>query len=140
MVTGVQTCALPISDRNVPGDIEIWYMKIPVEVLAVGSEAAAIDSRIALQRDEHVIVKKRVSVFHGTYLSSMLKNIGVDTVIATGVTAASCVRNTIEDAIADGFRPIAVKEGSGDRVAGAVGWNLFDIDTKFSDVEPLKNV
>ena len=132
--------AYDVTNRNVPGDMEIWYMKIPVEVLAVGSEAAAIDSPIALQRDEHVIVKKRVSVFHGTYLSSMLKNISVDTVIATGVTAASCVRNTIEDAIADGFRPIAVKEGSGDRVAGAVGWNPFDIDTKFSDVEPLKNV
>jgi N-carbamoylsarcosine amidase len=28
----------------------------------------------------------------------------------------------------------------GDRVAGAVEWNLFDIDAKFGDVEPLETV
>ena len=28
----------------------------------------------------------------------------------------------------------------GDRVAGAVEWNLFDIDAKFRDVEPLEAV
>ena len=37
--------------------------------------------------------------------------------------------------LADGFRPIAVKEAIGDRVPGAVLWNLFDIDAKFGDVE-----
>ena len=134
------TTAYDVTDRNVPGDMGLWHMKIPVEVLAAGSEAAAIDSRIAPQKGEHVIVKKRASAFHGTYLSGMLKNMGVDTVIVTGVTAAACVRNTIEDAIADGFRPIAVKEGIGDRIAGAVEWNLFDIDAKFGDVEPLNKV
>jgi len=39
------------------------------------------------------------------------------------------------DGLADGFRPIAVKEAIGDRVPGAVLWNLFDIDAKFGDVE-----
>jgi maleamate amidohydrolase len=134
------TTAYDVVDRNVPGDMGLWHNKIPVEVLKVGSEAAAIDSRIAPREGEHVIVKKRASAFHGTYLSGMLKNMGVDTVIVTGVTAAACVRNSIEDAIADGFRPIAVKEGIGDRIAGAVEWNLFDIDAKFGDVEPLENV
>ena len=53
---------------------------------------------------------------------------------------AGCVRHTVEDAIADGFRPIVVRECVGDRVAGAVEWNLFDIDAKFGDVEPLERV
>lgn len=134
------TTAYDVTDRNVPGDMGFWHMKIPVEVLAVGSDVAAIDSRITPQKGEHVIVKKRASAFHGTYLSGMLKNMGVDTIVVTGVTAAACVRHTIEHAIADGIRPIAVKEGIGDRVAGAVECNLFDIDAKFGDVEPLKNV
>jgi maleamate amidohydrolase len=64
----------------------------------------------------------------------------IDTVIITGVTAAGCVRHTVEDAIAEGFRPIVVREAVGDRVAGTVAWNLFDIDSKFGDVEPLENV
>ncbi len=134
------TTAYDVTDRTVPGDMGLWHHKIPVEVLKVGSEAAAIDSRIAPIAGEHVIVKKRASAFHGTYLSGMLKAMGVDTVIVTGVTAAACVRNTVEDAIADGFRPIAVREAIGDRIAGAVEWNLFDIDAKFGDVEPLANV
>ena len=121
-------------------DMGLWASKIPVEVLAEGSEAVQIDSRIAPLPNEMVIVKKRASGFHGTYLSSYLKACGVDTVIVTGVTAAACVRHTIEDAIADGFRPIAVRECVGDRIAGAVEWNLFDIDAKFGDVEPLSRV
>ena len=134
------TTTYDVTDRNVPGDMGFWHMKIPVEVLAVGSEASAIDSRIASQKGEHGIVKKRASAFHGTCLSGTAENMGVDTVVVTGVTAAACVRHTIEPAIADGIGPIAVKEGIADCVAGAVEWNLFDIDAQFGDVEPLNNV
>jgi N-carbamoylsarcosine amidase len=121
-------------------DMGLWQYKIPVEVLKTGSWEAAIDDRIAPAPGEHVIVKKRASAFHGTYLSGMLRAAGVDTVIVTGVTACACVRNTVEDAIADGFRPIVVREAVGDRIIGAVEWNLFDIDAKFGDVEPLDKV
>jgi len=59
----------------------------------------------------------------------------VDTILVTGVTASACVCETICDGLAGGFRTIAVKEAIGDRVPGAVLWNLFDIDAKFGDVE-----
>lgn len=121
-------------------DMGLWRYKIPTEVLKSGSEEAAIDERIAPREDEIVLVKKRASAFHGTHLSGMLKAAGVDTVIVTGVTACACVRNSVEDALAEGFRPIVVREGVGDRILGAVEWNLFDIDAKFGDVEPLENV
>ena len=61
-------------------------------------------------------------------------------VIVTGVTMAGCTRHTVEDAIAEGFRPIVVREAVGDRVPGVVEWNLFDIEAKFGDVEPLTTV
>jgi maleamate amidohydrolase len=32
------------------------------------------------------------------------------------------------------------RECVGDRVAGVTSWNLFDIDAKFGDVEPLADV
>jgi nicotinamidase-related amidase len=121
-------------------DLGLWVHKIPVELLEVGSEAVAIDDRIAPQPGELVLVKKRASGFHGTNLSSYLNAHGVDTVIVTGVTMAGCVRHTTEDAIAEGFRPIVVREAVGDRVPGVVEWNLFDIDAKFGDVEPLERV
>ena len=50
------------------------------------------------------------------------------------MTACACVRETICDGLAEGFRTIAAREAIGDRVPGAVAWNLFDIDAKFADV------
>lgn len=121
-------------------DMGLWHKKIPAELLQLGTPEVAIDDRIAPVEGEHIIVKKRASAFHGTYLSGMLKALGVDTVVVTGVTCAGCVRHTVEDAIAEGFRPIVVRECVGDRTMGVVEWNLFDIDAKFGDVEPLANV
>jgi nicotinamidase-related amidase len=121
-------------------DMGLWHHKIPVEVLQLGTDAVAIDERIAPEPGEQVIVKKYASAFHGTYLAGFLRALGVDTVVVTGVTMAGCVRHTVEDALGLGFRPIVVRECVGDRVAGAVAWNLFDIDAKFGDVESLETV
>jgi nicotinamidase-related amidase len=121
-------------------DCGLWRHKIPVELLHVGDPWVQIDERIAPASGEQVIVKKRASAFHGTHLTSFLNAHGVDTVILTGVTMAGCVRHTCEDAIAEGFRPIVVREAVGDRVPGVVEWNLFDIDAKFGDVEPVDRV
>jgi nicotinamidase-related amidase len=121
-------------------DMGLWHRKIPVEVLRLGTDAVAIDERIAPEPGEHVIVKKFASAFHGTHLLGLLRSAGVDTVIVTGVTMAACVRHSVEDALGLGFHPIVVRECVGDRIAGAVEWNLFDIDAKFGDVEPLETV
>ncbi len=121
-------------------DMGLWNRKIPLEELKVGTEAVQIDDRIAPEPGELVIVKKRASAFHGTNLASYLTAHRVDTVIVTGVTMAGCTRHTVEDAIAEGFRPIVVREAVGDRVPGVVEWNLFDIEAKFGDVEPLTSV
>ena len=135
-VVHVTTC-YQITDRdNVNTDMGLWHHKIPVEVVdQKDTNLWAIDSRIAPIEGEQLLVKKRASAFHGTYLAGYLRAAGVDTVIVTGVTASACVRETVCDALADGFRPIVPKEAVGDRVPGAVLWNLFDIDAKFGDVE-----
>jgi len=121
-------------------DMGLWAKKIPSEALANGSDAVQIDERLDRRPDELVIVKKQASAFRGTNLSSFLNAAGVDTIVVTGTTASACVRATVEDGIADGFRPIIVRECIGDRITGAVEWNLFDIDAKFGDVEPLDTV
>jgi N-carbamoylsarcosine amidase len=155
IIPGVQRLLAAAREKSVPvvytttayavtegpnSDMGLWNRKIPLEVLELGSEAVAIDELIAPEPGEQVIVKKAASAFHGTPLSSLLTSQGVDTVILTGVTMAGCVRHTAEDAIAEGFRPIVVRECVGDRVPGVVEWNLFDIDAKFGDVEPLERV
>lgn len=134
------TTAYDVLDADLPSDMGLWSQKIPVESLDPASEATQVDDRIAPQPGELVITKKRASAFPGTNLQQFLTANRIDTVIVTGVTAAGSVRHTVEDAIAEGFRPIIVKEAVGDRVPGVVAWNLFDMDSKFGDVEPLQNV
>ena len=138
LVVHVTTC-YQITDRENPHtDMGLWHHKIPVEAVDQSKpELWAIDSRIAPVEGEHILIKKQASAFHGTYLASYLHAAGIDTILVTGVTATACVRQTICDGLADGFRPIAVKECIGDRIPGAVDWNLFDIDAKFGDVESV---
>ena len=130
------TTAYEIPDRNAPfTDMGLWHCKIPIEVVDLkNKELWAIDSRIAPVEGEHTLLKKRASAFHGTGLGGTLRAAGVDTILVTGVTATACVRTTICDGLADGFRTIAVRECIGDRVPGAVAWNFYDIDAKFADV------
>jgi N-carbamoylsarcosine amidase len=96
-------------------DMGLWHHKIPVEVLQLGTDAVAIDERIAPEPGEHVIVKKHASAFFGTHLANTRARRRRHTVI-TGVTMAGCVRHTTEDAIGYSFRPIVVRECVGDRV------------------------
>ena len=137
-VIHVTTC-YQVTDRKNPNtDMGLWHNKIPVDVVAQSDENLwAIDSRIAPIEGEQVLIKKRASSFHGTYLAGFLRAAGVDTILVTGVTASACVRTTLCDGLAEGFRTIAVRECIGDRVPGAVAWNLFDIDAKFADVESV---
>ena len=133
------TTAYQVTDRENPhSDMGLWHHKIPVEAVDLKDEALwAIDDRIAPVEGEWVMIKKRASSFSGTPLAGYLRSIGVDTILVTGVTATACVRTTICDGLAEGFRTIAVREAIGDRVPGAVAWNLYDIDAKFADVESV---
>ena len=133
------TTAYEVTDRNAEfTDMGLWHCKIPMDGVDIkDTELWAIDSRIAPVEGEYTLLKKRASSFHGTELAGILRAANVDTILVTGVTATACVRETVCDGIADGFRTIAVKECIGDRIPGAVAWNLFDLDAKFADVHTV---
>ena len=133
------TTAYEVTDRDAEfTDMGLWHCKIPVDVVDIkNKELWAIDSRIAPVEGEYTLLKKRASSFHGTELAGILRAANVDTILVTGVTATACVRETVCDGLADGFRTIAVKECIGDRIPGAVAWNLFDLDAKFADVHSV---
>ena len=82
-------------------DMGLWHKKIPIEIADQKNEDIwAIDSRIAPIDGEQVMIKKRASAFHGTYLAGWLRAAGVDTILVTGVTASACVRATVTDGLA----------------------------------------
>jgi N-carbamoylsarcosine amidase len=109
-------------------------------VLQLGRTLVAIDERIAPEPGEQVIVKKRASGFHGTYLPDTSAHTASTHVIITGVTmAAASVTRRGRDR-----RGLPTDRRPRGRPAtaspGVTEWNLFDIDAKFGDVEPLERV
>jgi len=84
--------------------------------------------------DELVISKQYPSAFFGTTLDSTLKDLGVDTLIITGVTTSGCIRATCVDAMSNGFVPIVVADACGDRHEAPHDANLFDMNAKYADV------
>ncbi len=128
-------------DPHRQDDAGLWPEKAPsLRLLTLGSELVELDPRLDCQPNDLVIVKKYASGFFGTYLASTLTMKGVDTLLVTGCTTSGCVRATVMDALAHGFRPIVPVEAVGDRAREPHEANLFDIASKYGDVVPLEEV
>ena len=118
-----------------------FIAKIPaLRVLKAGDRATDVDDRLERDESEPVLVKQFASAFFGTALASLLAAEGRDTLIVTGCTTSGCVRASVVDALQYGYRPIVPIEAVGDRAAEPHEANLFDMEAKYADVLPLKDV
>ena len=128
-------------DPHRQDDAGLWPEKAPsLRMLTLGSDLVKLDPRLKHEPGDLVITKKYASGFFGTYLASTLTMQSVDTAIVTGCTTSGCVRATVMDALANGFRPIVPIECVGDRAQEPHQANLFDIGAKYGDVMPLQEV
>ncbi len=128
-------------DPHRQDDAGLWPEKAPsLRMLTLGSELVELDPRLDHKPEDLVIVKKYASGFFGTYLASTLTMKTVDTLIVTGCTTSGCVRATVMDALAHGFRPIVPLEAVGDRAQEPHEANIFDIGSKYGDVVPASEV
>jgi len=115
--------------------------KVPaLLVLEAGSRWTEIDPRLEPRETEPVFNKLFASGFFGTGMGSALTAAGVDTLIVTGASTSGCVRATVVDAVQHGFRTIVPREAVGDRNLDAHEANLYDIDAKYGDVIPMREV
>jgi maleamate amidohydrolase len=122
-------------------DAEPWLRKMPgLRELVEGTKWCEIDPRLDPRPDELVVRKRAASGFFGTHLATFLAASDVDTLVVTGCVTSGCVRATVIDAVSHGYRTIVPEECVGDRAQGPHEWNLFDIDAKYADVEPLERV
>jgi nicotinamidase-related amidase len=92
-------------------------------------------------RDRDVVVSKnKASCFFETPLESFLRYDDIDTLVICGISTSGCVRAAANDAFSHNFRVIVAEEAVGDRSRTAHRANLFDMDMKMADVEPLDGV
>jgi nicotinamidase-related amidase len=126
-------------DESDVRDAGLWALKQKGVVdLAKDSNGHEIDERLDKRKSDGLLLKKYASCFFGTDLIPRLTSRGIDTLIMTGCTTSGCVRATAVDSVQNGFRPIVVREGVGDRSATAHEQSLFDLDAKYGDVVSLE--
>jgi maleamate amidohydrolase len=120
-------------------DAGIWRLKQKGVVdLAADTNGHELDERLDFAPSDSMLLKKYASCFFGTDLVPRLTSRGIDTLIMTGCTTSGCVRATAVDAVQNGFRPIVVREGVGDRSLAAHEQSLFDLNAKYADVVSLE--
>jgi nicotinamidase-related amidase len=82
------------------------------EALLDGSPGGAIFPDIAPREGEIVISKHRFSAFYGTDLEIILRGLGVNTVVITGVTTENCCHATARDAFFRDFQVIFLSDAT----------------------------
>lgn len=116
-------------------DASVWYDKLSSLVhLQEDSRYMDVDPRLAYDETiDGLILKKTYSAFYGTNLVSMLVAQRVDTILVTGCTTSGCIRQTVADACANGFRALFVEECIADRSPVSHENNVEDMDNKLGD-------
>ncbi len=87
-----------------------------------------------------VIPKGKASVFFGTTILTFLTHNNIDTLIVTGATTSGCVRATVVEAASYDYYVVIPEECVADRAEVPHKVNLFDMEMKYADVIPTKEV
>jgi nicotinamidase-related amidase len=75
-----------------------------------GTPGIEIIDALAPAASDYVLVKRRYSGFFATDLDLLLKGLGVDTLVLTGVATDVCVRATAQDALQLDYRVLVPRE------------------------------
>ncbi len=104
------------------------------------SKRTQICDHLTPTEDDIVFDKYKPSIFFGTQLESMLNYEGIDSLIITGMTTSGCVRATVVDAFSYNYNVKIPEECVADRSQISHEINLFDMDMKYADVQPLSQI
>ncbi|WP_372012886.1 isochorismatase family protein [Tistrella mobilis] len=75
-----------------------------------GTRGVEIIDELAPDPDDYVLIKRRYSGFFATDLDLLLRGLGVDTLVLTGVATDVCVRATAQDGLQLDYRVILAED------------------------------
>ncbi|MGE3273139.1 MAG: cysteine hydrolase family protein [Chloroflexota bacterium] len=111
LLAGCRADGIPViycSDSHLEGvDVEL---KVHPNHALRGTWGADIVPELLPKPTDFSLTKRRYSAFFGTELEPLLRELGIDTVIVTGVATNGCVRHTAADAFFHGFKVIVVSD------------------------------
>lgn len=112
-------------DRSAVQKTEGWNGML----LPVTSYAAQMVEPLTPKGDEIVVNKTTDSVLAGTHYSQTLRNMGIETVIVTGIVTDQCVASTVRDLADEGFKVIVVED-----CCAAATMELHDAELKIMNI------
>ncbi len=108
--------------------------KIPA-IMGIPAAGYEFVREVAPVAGDILIPKKHPSAFFATALTSHLIDLGIDTLVITGCTTSGCVRGSVVDAFSLNFRVTVPHDCVYDRSRVTHAVNLFDMASKYADVD-----
>ena len=93
--------------KGIDHELKLWG-----DHAIAGTKGAEVIPELELCEKDYVVPKRRYSGFFHTDLDLLLKELGVDTVILTGLHAHMCVRHTTADAYQLGYGIVVAKDAT----------------------------
>jgi nicotinamidase-related amidase len=94
--------------RQIDDDLKARMAQGPL--VRTGSRANAVVEPIAPREGELVINKTSMGAFNSTAIDQTLRNLGIDSLVATGVSTECCVATTARDAGDRGYHVLLVED------------------------------
>ncbi len=97
-----------VTDAHLPQDdheFDIW----PSHAVE-GTEGAKIIDALQPEEGDFHIKKRRYSGFYATGLEALLRELGIDTVVLTGLVTNICIQHTAADAFFRGYRVVIPRD------------------------------
>ena len=105
-----------------------------------GSREAEILDELRPEPGEIVLSKTCGGVFNGTNIDTVLRNLGVDTLVVTGVVTNGCVENAVRDASDRGYRTILVDDACAALTPALHEAALLDLKDVYCNVRPAATI
>ncbi|SER93534.1 Nicotinamidase-related amidase [Gracilibacillus ureilyticus] len=109
-----------------------------------GTWGAAPVEDVKPQEGDFVIEKSRMSAFNGTSLDTLLRGLGIETIIVTGVWTNMAVEHTCRDGADYGYNVVIATDGtstvSEEWQEAALNYAMNNIATKMSTAEIIGNM
>lgn len=121
--------------KGVDAEFKLWG-----EHAVSGTKGAQVIDELKVGPSDYIVEKRRYSAFFQTNLDMLLRELGVDTLIITGLWIHLCVRQTTVDGFCHGYKIVMPKDATNaftqdeydysiDFLKGACGAEITDVDT-----------
>jgi len=98
------------SHRILPKSREERIKKRPICIR--GSWDAEVVEELKPRLDDHVVIKRRDSVFQDTEVEVWLRSLGIDSIIFSGIDTSICVESSLRDAFNHGYDVVLISDAT----------------------------